>query len=520
MNIRLLKYYNTYFGGAKMINASNLEETEKVILADQVGVKYESTSRRQDFRSLSFDILLGRRAEKKEFWALKELSFTGFSGEILGIIGSNGAGKTTLCKVVAGILQPDSGTMDVKGEVSALLSMGTGFNKELSGKENVYLNGMMLGMSRKEVKVFFEKIHEFSGLGDFITHPVKHYSSGMKSRLGFSIAAMLEPEILVLDETLNAGDLEFGERASEKMKELVKKAKMVIVVTHNIGFVEKNCTRAIWIDGGSVRAEGKPGEVASMYKEFIPKKRKKKKLLQLKRTKTKVKDREMVSVKNLGIRFQINKKDFWSLRNVNFSVYEGDIVGVIGHNGAGKSTLCRTLCGIYRPDEGETIVKGETSALLSFGTGFNNQLTGLDNVILNGMMMGISKKRIYALRDEIIGFANLEEHMEKPIKHYSSGMKARLGFSIAAAIQPELFIIDEALSAGDLEFQEIASEKIQELITNARAVIVVTHNMKFVEKVCTRTIWLNQGEVVFDGSPKEAVSQYRKFMKKKKNDLA
>ncbi len=491
------------------------KQSEKVISAENVGVKYDSTSFREDFRSLSFELLLGKRERTKEFWALKEISFNGFSGEVLGIIGSNGAGKTTLCKTISGILRPDSGALDVRGEVSALLSMGAGFNYALSGKENIYLNGMMLGMSRKEVEGFYDSIHKFSGLGDFIMEPVKHYSSGMKSRLGFSIAAMLEPETLVLDEALSAGDLEFGERAAKKIKALVKAAKMVIIVSHNINFIENNCTKAIWIDGGKVRAQGKPKEIAAMYKLSIPKRKPRKKILNLKATESDVKDTKVVSVRNLGIKFALHNKEFWPLKDVSFSVYEGDIVGIIGHNGAGKSTLCRTLCDIYRPDEGKVKIKGETTALLSFGTGFNRQLSGMDNIILNGMMMGISKKRIFALRDEIVEFAELKEHIDKPVKHFSSGMRSRLGFSIAAAIQPDLFIIDEALSAGDMAFKEKASERIQELITSAKAVIVVTHSMRFVEKICTRAIWLNEGRVMFDGDPMAAVAKYQQHSKAK-----
>lgn len=486
------------------------------VLAENVGVKYNTNFSREDFRSLSMGLILGRKKKSQEFWALKELSFTGFNGEVLGIIGSNGAGKTTLCRVISKVLRPSSGAVDVKGEVSALLSMGAGFNRQLSGRENIYLNGMMLGMSKKNVSKFYEDIHEFSGLGSFIEQPVKHYSSGMRGRLGFSIAAMLEPEVLVLDEALSTGDMDFAARASAKIKDMVQNARMVIVVTHSIGFIKKNCTRAIWIDGGKVQATGDPDEVAAKYIKSVPPRKKRKRILNLKNTQTEVKDREVVSVKNLGISFQLGKKEFWALRNVNFSVYEGDIIGIIGHNGAGKSTLCRALSGIYRPDEGEVWTAGKTTALLSFGSGFNQQLSAKDNVLLNGMMMGIPRKRLNEIWQDIIKFAELEKHVDKPVKYYSSGMKARLGFSIAAAMEPELFIIDEALSAGDLKFQEKASEAIQDMITKAQAVMVVTHNMKFVEKVCTRAIWFHQGEVVFDGTPKKAIAKYKAKVKKRK----
>ncbi|WP_353894458.1 ATP-binding cassette domain-containing protein [Proteinivorax hydrogeniformans] len=487
---------------------------ETIISANDIGVKYDSRFKRDDIKSLSHDLLLGK-TDKKSFWALKDISFEAYKGEILGVIGSNGAGKSTLCKVIAKILHPDSGEIEVKGKVSALLSMGAGFNRELSGRDNVYLNGMMMGMSRTQVKEYFDEIHKFSGLGDFIDESIKNYSSGMRARLGFSIAAMLNPETLVLDEALNTGDLEFSKRATKKINELVIRAKMVIIVSHNIKFIRRNCTRAIWINSGSIEAEGDPKDVAAKYRAAVPKRMKKKKVVNLKQTESDVKEKEVVIAKNLGIKFKMQGEDFWPLKNISFSVSEGDIIGIIGHNGAGKSTLCRTLSGIYRPDEGEVHTEGATTALLSIGSGFNRHLSGMDNIILVGMLMGISKKKIHELKDEIIEFANLEKHIHKPVKNYSSGMRSRLGFSIASAIQPELFIIDEALSAGDMEFRAKASERMQEMITDAKAVIVVTHNMKFVEKVCTRSIWINKGELVFDGDPKEAVNQYRKQVTKK-----
>ncbi|HBC93041.1 MAG TPA: teichoic acid ABC transporter ATP-binding protein, partial [Pelotomaculum sp.] len=198
----------------------------------------------------------------------------------------------------------------------------------------------------------------------------------------------------------------------------------------------------------------------------------------------------------------------------NFTVHEGDIVGIIGPNGAGKSTLCRVLSGILKADKGEVFVEGEVTALLSFGTGFNMQLTGRDNVYLNGMMLGIPKKKLLGLYEDIMEFSGLGKFMDQPVKNYSNGMKSRLGFSVAAMIKPDLFIIDEALSVGDASFFEKASAKIQELIGKAKAVIVVTHNMSFVEKVCTRALWLGDGIIKFDGDPKEAVIQYRQSLKR------
>lgn len=485
-----------------------------------LGVKYNVGAKRDDFQSMAFNKLRGKRGLKKQkFWGLRDVSFTGHAGDVLGVIGANGAGKSTLCRVLSGLLAPDVGEVVVRGEVSALLSLGTGFNAALSGRENVYLNGMMLGLSRKEMAYLFPGIIEFSGLGNFIDQPLKTYSSGMVARLGFSIAAMVEPEILILDETLSAGDIEFKERAAAKMGELVGKARMVIVVTHDTGFVSDSCNRALWLDRGTVRDYGEPEDVVSHYIESIPETATKRKIVDFSETRPRSgTSSEVVNVAGLGIRYpRVKKREpFWALKNVGFKVNEGEIVGVIGRNGAGKTTLCRVLTSILKPDEGSVLVKGRTTALLSFGAGFNIQLSGRDNVYLNGMMLGISKKWLGKLYGDIVEFSGLEREMSKPMKYYSSGMKARLGFSVAAMIKPDVFIIDEALGAGDLAFAEKASAKIQELITEAKAVIVVTHSLDFVEKVCTRALWLDQGVVQVDGDPEEATESYRQALKRKR----
>lgn len=520
-----------------LIDTIKAEETEPIIEAKSLGVRYRVGTKREDIQSLSYNLLLKkRRKDKKDFWALKDISFKCYPGEILGIIGSNGAGKTTLCKVISGLIKPNKGKIKVDGEVSALFSLGTGFNQELSGRENIFLNAMMLGFSKKEVEKLLPDIIDFSGVKDFIDQPIKYYSSGMKARLGFSIAAMLEPEILVLDEALSTGDLEFSEKAAKKMQEIVKKAKLVIVVTHSIDFVHKYCTKALWIDNGVIRLSGSPHEVTKTYKETIVTTKhvkridRPKKVANLNETNSNVGELNVVTAKNVGLKYTFttdsnNKwkntitnltttvKSFWALQDISFSINEGEIVGIIGPNGAGKSTLCKVISNILKCDKGYVIVNGDISALLSFGTGFNIQLSGKDNILLNGMMLGIPKKKLLRIYKDIIEFSELDKFIDKPIKQYSSGMRSRLGFSIAAMIQPDIFIIDEALNAGDIAFYEKASAKIQELIEEAKAVIVVTHSLHFVEKVCTRAIWLNKGTIKLDGDPKEVIAMYRQSVK-------
>ncbi|MBW2172906.1 MAG: ATP-binding cassette domain-containing protein [Deltaproteobacteria bacterium] len=300
-----------------------------------------------------------------------------------------------------------------------------------------------------------------------------------------------------------------------------------------MGFVEEHCTRALWIDNGAVGAAGSPDEVVGLYKEHAERTSKKARIVHLCETQPRPGGYGVVKARNVGVKYSLmgsknrnaggsnkgkkvwrkRKADFWALRDVNFTVNEGDVVGIIGANGAGKTTLCRVLSGILKSDQGEVSVDGDITALLSLGAGFNYQLTGKDNVYLNGMMLGIPKRKLKNVYGDIVEFSEIEKFMDQPVKNYSSGMRARLGFSIAASLRPDVFIIDEALSVGDMSFYEKASAKIQELMECAKAVIVVTHNMTFVETVCTRALWLDEGTIRFDGSPEEAVETYRESVK-------
>lgn len=493
------------------------DSSDYSIVTDQLGIKFMAGRKGEDIKSL----VLNPRIRHGEFWALKKVDFSCFAGEVVGIIGSNGAGKTTLCSVIADLLKPDDGRVNVNGHVSALLSMGTGFNKKLSGKDNIYLNGMMLGFSRKEVKKMYEEIVSFAGLGKFINQPIKRYSTGMRARLGFSIATMLTPEILVLDEALSTGDAEFRSRAVQKTQELVSSAKIVIIVSHNINFVENNCTKVLWLENGRVKGVGDPKEICDQYRKMVKERklRRPPRRLRLRKTETAPGDETVVEVNDLGLNYMIDGKEFWALRNCSFTVKEGEILGIIGHNGAGKSTLCKLMSKIMKPDEGDLTVKGDVSALLSLGAGFNSQLSGRDNIFLNGLMLGIPKKELDYLVDDIVEFADLEKFIDQPVKNYSSGMVSRLGFSIACALEPDIFIIDEALSAGDMSFYERASERLQEMIGVAKAVIVVTHSMTFIQKVCTRVMWIKHGQIMHIGDPEETVAMYQSDVRNKRKAL-
>lgn len=210
-------------------------------------------------------ILKGRRARYEEFWALKGVDFDVPTGSTFGVIGSNGSGKSTLLKTLAGILVPERGEVLIQGRVSALLELGAGFHPELSGEENVYLNGAILGLSKKEIAARFDDIVEFAGLADFIDTPVKNYSSGMFVRLGFAVAAHVEPEVLLIDEVLSVGDESFQRRCAEKIDEFRRDGRTIVFVSHGLSQVEQLCQDVAWIEKGELRMIGSAPEVIAAY---------------------------------------------------------------------------------------------------------------------------------------------------------------------------------------------------------------------------------------------------------------
>jgi lipopolysaccharide transport system ATP-binding protein len=201
----------------------------------------------------------------ESFWALNDISFEIKQGEVVGIIGHNGAGKSTLLKILSRITEPNAGYVDVYGRVGSLLEVGTGFHPELTGRENIYLNGAILGMTRDEINRKFDEIVGFAGVEKFIDTPVKHYSSGMSLRLGFAVAAHLEPEILVVDEVLAVGDAEFQRKCLGKMDEVAKAGRTVLLVSHNMSAILNLCTRTIWLNRGEVKLEGDTLSVIQSY---------------------------------------------------------------------------------------------------------------------------------------------------------------------------------------------------------------------------------------------------------------
>jgi len=253
----LLKIVTVQLDSCSMNNAISVESVSKFFRL------YHERN-----QSLKATITRGRRSRYESFLAVKDVSFTVPVGSTFGIIGSNGAGKSTLMKCLAGVLSPDSGAIHTNGRLVALLELGAGFHPELSGRENVFLNGAILGMKQEEIKAKFEEIVDFSGLERFIDTPIKNYSSGMVVRLGFAIAINVDPDILIIDEVLAVGDEAFQIKCNEKIEDFRRRGKTIVLVSHGLGTVRQLCDQVLWLDGGNVRAVGNAHEVISQYLAF------------------------------------------------------------------------------------------------------------------------------------------------------------------------------------------------------------------------------------------------------------
>ena len=236
------------------------------IVANDLGVKYSlKLTRKQTVR----DSLIRRvrREGDPDFWALRNVSFEIANGESVGVIGPNGAGKSTLLQVLAGILTPSEGTISVEGHISSLLTLGVGFDQDLSGVDNIRLAGAFMGMPHRDVEERLDAIVEYAELGQFIDAPIKTYSSGMRARLGFAIATSVDPDILLLDEVLATGDAAFREKSKQRVLELVGAAKAIMLVTHDMQWVKDYCNRAILLEKGRIVLMGTPDEVVRVHVE-------------------------------------------------------------------------------------------------------------------------------------------------------------------------------------------------------------------------------------------------------------
>jgi len=237
--------------------------TTNAVTVDHLSKKFRLYHERN--QSIKSAIMRGRTSVHEDFWALKDVSFEVPEGSTFGLIGSNGSGKSTLLKCLAKIYYPEKGSIGYKGRVAALLEVGSGFHPELSGRENIFLNGSILGMKKAEITKKFDEIVDFSGVEQFIDQPVKNYSSGMYVRLGFSVAINVDPDVLVVDEVLSVGDAEFQEKCAQKFVDFKKAGKTVILVSHAMGAVRSMCDHAAWLSHGELIAIGEAKPTIDAY---------------------------------------------------------------------------------------------------------------------------------------------------------------------------------------------------------------------------------------------------------------
>ena len=244
-----------------------MAKAKTVLKVEHVGMKFNLSKEKVDNLKEFFIKKIKGQMAYNEFWALKDVNFSLKEGDRLGILGLNGAGKSTLLKVIAGVLKPTEGSVMTKGKIVPLLELGAGFDKQYTGAENIYLYGAVLGYSKEFIDSKFDEIVEFSGLGEFIDVPLKNYSSGMRSRLGFSIATVVEPEILILDEVLSVGDAKFKKKSEKKIMSMFDKGVTVLFVSHSLPQVKRLCNKAILLEKGKIIAQGDIEEVSKIYLE-------------------------------------------------------------------------------------------------------------------------------------------------------------------------------------------------------------------------------------------------------------
>ena len=244
-----------------------------MIILKNVSMKFNlGVEKDNSLKMIFINLFTPRKKKKKDyFWALKDIDFRINKGDVVGIIGANGAGKSTLLKVVSGVYKPTTGTVEVNGKISPMIELGAGFDPELTARENIYLNGAILGYSKEFLEEKFEEIVEFSELREFLDVPIKNFSSGMVAKLAFSISTIVNPEVLIVDEILSVGDIKFQEKSKNKMMSMIEGGTTVLYVSHSIDSIKELCSKVIWLDHGKIVKMGDAKEICREYYENLMK---------------------------------------------------------------------------------------------------------------------------------------------------------------------------------------------------------------------------------------------------------
>ena len=241
-----------------------------MIKVNNVSMKFNlGIEKNFSLKQFFIDFFKAKKKEKSEFWALSDVSFEVKKGQVIGFVGNNGAGKSTLLKIIAGVMKPTKGNIEIYGNICPMIELGAGFDMDLTARENIYLNGAVLGYSKNFIKEKFDEIVNFSELKDFLDVPVRNFSSGMVARLAFSIATIVDPEILIVDEILSVGDLAFQQKSEKKMKELINGGTTVLFVSHSVNQIKELCDKVVWLQKGKVFKIGNAEEICTEYEKKV-----------------------------------------------------------------------------------------------------------------------------------------------------------------------------------------------------------------------------------------------------------
>lgn len=241
-----------------------------MIKVNDVSMKFNlGIEKNFSLKQFFIDVLSGKKKKNSEFWALSDVSFDVKKGEVIGFVGTNGAGKSTLLKIIAGVMKPTKGNVEIGGNICPMIELGAGFDMDLTARENIFLNGAVLGYTKEFIEEKFNEIVEFSELKDFLDVPVRNFSSGMVARLAFSIATVVEPEILIVDEILSVGDIAFQKKSENKMRTMIGGGTTVLFVSHSINQIKSLCDRVVWLDHGTVKKIGPAKEICEEYENTM-----------------------------------------------------------------------------------------------------------------------------------------------------------------------------------------------------------------------------------------------------------
>ena len=452
--------------------------------------------------------------------ALNDVSLTVYPGEIRGLIGENGSGKSTVTSIVAGMQECDSGAMTFQGQSWKPLSMidalhkGIGMIVQESGTipgitvaENIFLaesekykNKFGL-INRKKMNADATRVMKNIGVND-VTGEMLMQKLDFQTRKLVEIAkvVMKEPQILVIDETSTALSHDGREILYDIMNRFRKENKSVIFISHDLDEIMEVCdTLTVLRDGKIIRtfekAEFEAGAIrASMIGRELQG--------DYYRSDFQASSQPEVALDVRNLVYEDR------LKGISFQVHKGEAWGLVGSNGSGKSTLLKAICGVLKPYKGEIIRNGNISPLLELGAGFDPNLTARENIFLNGTILGHSMEYMRQHFDEIVEFAELENFLDAPIKNFSSGMRARLGFAVATVVDPDILIVDEVLAVGDYAFQQKCLKRMSEMLDGGTTLVFVSHSIDQVKKLCDHAVWINKGTIMQTGDVNTVCDAY------------